>query len=262
MNGTHGTRSALSVLLGIGLLVGVWQAYITATHAPAYTIPTPLSTFRQMGTSWSLLASRSWVTAEGTLVGLGASAAIGVVLGVAIVRWPAAERAVMAYALLVRTLPIVGVAPLLTLIAGRGLLTSVLCVIVITVFSLLVSVVQGLRSLPGELAELSDVYGTPFLRRVRTTLLPAAVGSLVQGFRVAAPLAVLGALLAEWLTGRAGVGSLMLTASAQLDIKLLWADCATAVLLSLLAYAAVSLIAWAGARRGYGVDALGLGEVG
>jgi ABC-type nitrate/sulfonate/bicarbonate transport system permease component len=112
---------------------------------------------------------------------------------------------------------------------------------------------------PAEITELSELYATPLLRRLRTTLLPGAMASLLQGLRTAAPLAVLGALLAEWLDGFPGIGSLMITANADQEVQLLMAACVTAVLLSLVAYALVELSTMWAAGRGYRVDEMAIG---
>jgi ABC-type nitrate/sulfonate/bicarbonate transport system permease component len=131
---------------------------------------------------------------------------------------------------------------------------------VITVFSLLVSVIQGFESVPVEIAELTEVYAASFRRRFRMSLLPGAVASILQGLRVAAPLAVLGALLAEWLDGFDGIGSLMITASADQDIDLEMAACLVAVVLSLLSFALVELATALVARRGYRIDQMSVGR--
>jgi ABC-type nitrate/sulfonate/bicarbonate transport system permease component len=246
----------LSIVVVLALLVVAWQSYIWIDHVPSYVLPTPLQTAQAAGSNLSLLARRSLLTGEGAVIGLAAALVLAITLALTIVRWPLAEHIILTYALLVRTLPIVGVAPLLRLIAGRGLLTSVLCVMVITVFSLLVSTIQGFETVPPEIAELSDLYASPFARRLRIALLPASVASILQGLRLAAPLAVLGALLAEWLDGFPGVGSLMVLAQADQEAQLLMAACITAVVLSLAAFALVELATALAGRRGYRVDEL------
>ena len=253
-------KGALLSILGVlVLLVVAWQCYIWVKHLPPYVLPSPLATAQALGNNPRLLATRSLVTLEGAVLGLAASMLLAVAFALAIVRWSIAEHVILTYALLIRTLPIVGIAPIVTLIAGRGLLTSILCVVVITVFSLLISVIHGFESVPSEIDELSELYATPFLRRLRVTLLPTAAASLLQGLRVAAPLAVLGSLLAEWLDGFSGVGSLMVLAEADQDMQLLIAACITAVALSLLAYVLVEIASVLAGRRGYRVDQLGTG---
>lgn len=253
------SSGTLSIVVVLGLLVLAWQAYVSIAHVPSYVLPTPLQTATTVGQDVALLSERSLLTMEGALLGLAASLVLAVALALVIVRWPLAEHVILAYALLVRTLPIVGVAPIVTLVTGRGLATSVLCVVVITVFSLLVSATQGFESVPTEIGELTGLYAAPFHRRLRLALLPSAVASLLQGLRLAAPLAVLGALLAEWLDGFHGIGSLMITANADQDAQLLMAACLVAVVLSLLTYALVELASLLAARRGFRVDELTAG---
>jgi len=252
-------RGTLGIVVVLALLVAAWQTYIWVTHIPWYVLPTPVQTAETAGDNLSLLLQRSAVTLEGAVLGLAAAVVLAIAMSLTIVRWPVAEHVILTYALLIRTLPIIGVAPIVTLVSGRGLATSVLCVMVITVFSLLVSVIQGFDSVPPEITELADLYATPFVRRLRVTLLPGAMASLLQGLRIAAPLAVLGALLAEWLDGFAGIGSLMITANADQEVQLLMASCITAVLLSLVAYALVELASALAARRGYRVDEIASG---
>jgi ABC-type nitrate/sulfonate/bicarbonate transport system permease component len=257
MNRARGTTGIVVALVG---LVFAWQVYIWATNVPSYVLPTPAQTAQTASANLALLLGKSFVTLEGAVLGLAAAVVLAVAMALTIIRWPVAEHVILTYALLIRTLPIVGVAPIVTLVTGRGLATSVLCVMVITVFSLLISVVQGFESLPPEINELSELYATPLLRRLRITLLPGALASLLQGLRTTAPLAVLGALLAEWLDGFPGIGSLMITAQADQEVQLLMAACLTAVLLSLVAYVLVEVSgAWA-ARRGYRTDEMAIGS--
>lgn len=252
-------RGTIGIVVALVLLVCAWQGYIWANHTPSYVLPNPWETLQTAGSNLSLLARRSFVTLEGAVLGLAAALVLAVTMALIIIRWPVAEHVILTYALLIRTLPIVGVAPIVTLVTGRGLGTSVMCVMVITVFSLLISVVQGFDSVPAEITELSELYATPLLRRLRTTLLPGAMASLLQGLRTAAPLAVLGALLAEWLDGFPGIGSLMITANADQEVQLLMAACVTAVLLSLVAYTLVELSTIWAAGRGYRVDEMAIG---
>ncbi|MBX6390055.1 MAG: ABC transporter permease subunit [Frankia sp.] len=244
---------ALSIIGALVVLVAGWQLYVWAGDVPTYQVASPAEAARAAVDNASLLAERCWVTIRGAALGLVVSAAVALVLAVIAIRLPLVRTPLTAYALLFRTLPIVGVAPLLTLITGRGYGTSVACVVVVTVFTLLIAALDGMESLPAEVRELQDLYATPFLRRLRTGLLPNAVGSLLVGLRVAAPMAVLAALLAEWLSGLEGVGELMVTSLANRDSELLWATSAIAALLGLAAYALPSGLVALADRLGFAV---------
>src|SRR5579863_5596869 len=252
-------KGTIGIVVGLACLVSAWQIYIWATKVPPYVLPGPWDTVQTAGSNLSLLAQKSLVTLEGAVLGLAAAFAMALVLAVTIVRWPLAEHVILTYALLIRTLPIVGVAPIITLVTGRGLGTSVMCVMVITVFSLLISLVQGFGSVPPEVNELAELYSAPLSRRLRFTLLPGSMASVLQGLRSTAPLAVLGALLAEWLDGFPGIGTLMITANADQEVRVLMAACLTAVLLSLVAYALVEFSTLWAATRGFRVDEMAIG---
>ncbi|WP_157910570.1 ABC transporter permease subunit [Pseudofrankia sp. BMG5.36] len=253
---------AASVAGALAVLVAGWQLYVWAGDVPTYQVASPAEAARAAWSNAPLLVDRCWVTLQGAVLGLAASAAAALLLAVAAIRLPLVRTPLTAYALLFRTLPIVGVAPLLTMITGRGLGTSVACVVVVTVFTLLIAALDGMESLPAEVRELQDLYATPFARRLRTGLLPNAVGSLLVGLRVAAPMAVLAALLAEWLSGLEGVGELMTTSLANRDSELLWATSAVAALLGLAAYALPSGLVALADRFGFAVAPTASGAAG
>ena len=239
---------SLAVLVLLGL---VWQLAVTFGDIPPYNLPSPATTMRTMGDQFSLIADRCLSTLAAAAAGLAASVATATLLALLVVRWPRFAGAVMAYALVIRTLPIVGVAPLVTLVAGRGLLTSMLCVAIVTVFALYVAAVEALESIPPPVHDLARLYGASFQRVALRAWLPSAWGGLIVGLRIAGPLAVLAAVLAEWLSGRSGVGSLMTTAQAERDTLLLWASTVSAAALGLLAYALPGVLAGVAGRRGY-----------
>jgi ABC-type nitrate/sulfonate/bicarbonate transport system permease component len=236
------------------LLCFAWQATIWLKHIPAYSVPTPAKTLQTIADNLSMILSRCLWTLEGAGVGLAVSLVVAFLLALIVVRFPVLARPITGYALIIRTLPIVGVAPLVTLIAGRGLMTSVVCVLIVTVFTLFVAAVEGLRSVPGPVNDLTALYRSSLPRTVWWTWLPSAVGGLVVGLRITGPLSVLAAILAEWLSGRTGVGSLMTSAQADRDVNLLWAATVAAALLGLFAYAVPGLLSGIAQRRGFSAE--------
>jgi len=246
---TFGCSFVVLVLLGLA-----WQVTIWIKHIPAYSVPSPVETAQTIGHNLSMIVTRCLWTLEGAALGLAVSMVIALLLALIVVRWPVFSRPVTAYALVIRTLPIVGVAPLVTLIAGRGLMTSVVCVVIVTVFTLFVAAVQGLRSVPGPVNDLSALYRSSLPRTVVWTWLPSAVGGLLVGLRISGPLSVLAAVLAEWLSGRTGVGSLMTMAQADRDVNLLWAATVAAACIGLVAYAVPGLLAALADRRGLSLE--------
>jgi ABC-type nitrate/sulfonate/bicarbonate transport system permease component len=242
--------TAVCSLAVLALLVLAWQVAIWVKDIPPYAVPTPRMTLDTILDRPGILLDRASRTLGAALAGLAVSTVVAVSLALVVVRWPPLARPVTAYALVIRTLPIVGVAPLITLIAGKGLITSVICVVVVTAFTLFVAAVQGLHSVPPPVGDLTALYDSSLPRTVVWTWLPSAVGGILVGLRICAPLSVLAAILAEWLSGREGVGNLMTVAQSERDITMVWAATVTAALLGLIAYALPGLVAGAAERRG------------
>jgi ABC-type nitrate/sulfonate/bicarbonate transport system permease component len=236
-----------------GVLV-LWDLLLRIESVPAYEVPTPWTTLRAIGTNAGTLGRHLWTTAQGAGLGLLVACVIAALLGTVAVRWPALEQMLVAYAVVVRTIPLVGVAPTITLAFGRGLATSVVCVAVVCTFPLLLSVLSGHRAVPPELRELFGVYESSFRDLVRHGLIPTAVSSVLVGLRTAAPFAVLGALLAEWLTGINGLGNLMVTAAANRAIPLLWAGALVSAVFGVAVYGAVGLAERAARQTGLEID--------
>jgi len=242
----HGTvgRVLGRLALGAGLALGallVWHGLLVAFDVPTYEVPTPWTALRAVVDNADDIASHLWVTVQGAALGLAAAIVVAALLALLVARYPGIEQFLVAYAVVVRTIPLVGVAPTITLVFGRGLVTSVVCVLVVTTFPLLIAILRGQRALPAELHELFGLYDASFADRVRRGLAPAAAGSILVGLRTAAPFAVLGALLAEWLTGIGGLGTLMVASATNRRIPLLWGTAVVTAVLGLVVYGLVGV---------------------
>lgn len=244
-------RVAITVLASCAMIVAAWQVLIWIRDIPAYSLPTPATTAVNIGENAGLLAISAASTLSAAAAGIAAAAVVAVAAALLVVRWPVLQRPVTGYALVLRTIPIVGIAPLITLVAGRGLMTSVLCVVIVATFTLFVSAVTSVRAAPSALDDLASLYGARFTRRSRLVYLPTVWAGLVVGLRITVPLSAMTVILSEWLSGRPGLGSLMAEAQADRQTPLLWSGTVVAAVLGLVAYALPGLVAAAAERRGY-----------
>jgi ABC-type nitrate/sulfonate/bicarbonate transport system permease component len=254
------TRVLAGVLFTLAAVIASWQGAIWANDIPAYSLPAPMATLGDIAANSGLLASRAVSTLGAAAAGIGVAAVLALLLALTVVRWPILQRPVTGYALVLRTIPIVGVAPLITLVVGRGVWTSVLCVVIVATFTLFVSATASVHAAPAALDDLAQLYQAGFARRTRTTYLPSAWAGLIVGLRITVPLSVMAVILSEWLSGRPGLGSLMAEAQANRETPMLWAATVVAAALGLVAYAVPDLITVVAERRGYAV-AVGTEEV-
>jgi ABC-type nitrate/sulfonate/bicarbonate transport system permease component len=113
---------------------------------------------------------------------------------------------------------------------------------IVTFFPTLVNVAQGLRSAPAQAFDVLVAYGASDLVVLRKIQLPYALPAVLASARIAAPGALLGAILAEWLATGQGLGDLMVTASSTADYSMLWAAVVAVTTVSVLVYNAVSAV--------------------
>jgi ABC-type nitrate/sulfonate/bicarbonate transport system permease component len=150
------------------------------------------------------------------------------------------ERTVMPVAMILRSVPLVALAPVLILLFGQGLIAVIVIAGIVTFFPTLVNLVFGLRSAPSSAVDLALSYGASPITVLRKIRIPCALPSLFASARIAAPAAMLGAVIAEWLATGRGLGYEMLEASNASEFDFLWSG---VVLITALAFLVYHLVA-------------------
>ena len=132
--------------------------------------------------------------------------------------------------------------PLIALVFGQGIWSVTVIAGIVTFFPTLVNVVVGLRSAPSQSIDVVLRLRRRLWTIIRKVALPAALPSLFASARIAAPLALLGAVLAEWLATGKGLGALMLNSTTTSRYDTLWAAVVVITVVSVLVYGVISLI--------------------
>jgi NitT/TauT family transport system permease protein len=185
---------------------------------------------------WPLLGRNLVQTLRESLVGLAISTVFAITLATLCVYSRPVNRVILPFAITLRSMPVVVVAPLITLLAGRGFATAMAVVAIVAFFPIFVNVMRGLTATRASALELMHVYGASRFQMVRYVRFPFALPHLFAGLRTAAPVAVLGAMLSEWITGNAGLGYLILDASASRELELMWSAIIVSMLLGIVVF--------------------------
>jgi len=244
------TKPAFDAVLAPAItfvLVGAaWEVAVRALGVPAFLVPRPTSVLAAAWADRGLLIGALLTTSEGALTGLLLSLALGTLAGVILSLSRLLERALYPYTLFLQTVPIVAVAPLLVLWFGPGLRAVSVSAFIVSVFPVIANTLAGLRGVDPRLTDLFRLYGADTRDRLFKLGLPSAIPSMVTGWRVASGLAVIGALVGEFVAGfsegSAGLGITVLAAYRQLRTDLLFAAVILASLLGLCLFLAVSLV--------------------
>jgi ABC-type nitrate/sulfonate/bicarbonate transport system permease component len=230
-------RNTLPPLLLIASLALLLEGYVGAGAAPS-TVAAPSLVLR---TIW-IGRDDIWRAVEPTLLtastGFILATVVALLLGLFVYVFRRVETGVLAMAAVLTSIPMIALAPALITLMGMGLGARIAITTIICAFPMIVAAVQGLSS--GAASELFTVLAASPWQKFRLLALPTALPYLFLGAKIAAPLALLGSLIAEWTGAEDGLGVYMLTAMFGLHIAQLWASVAITCLLSMAAYGLVA----------------------
>lgn len=239
-----GLRRAGEIVASLVLVIGAWQAGVTWFEIPVFLLPPPDRVWQAL-VSLAVsgeLAVHAGTTLSVVLLGLALGAALGAASGICLAKSRAAERWLGGPILFLQTAPKIALAPLFLIWFGLGIASKLVLVVSLVFFPVLVGTMLGVRSVDSRLLDLARLLRLSWWSTLRRIELPAALPSLFAGMRVAAVQAVVGAILAEWMSSRAGLGFLMVQASATYRTPALFASIAATVVLGIAVYRAVELV--------------------
>lgn len=203
-------KRILPPLILVAALLAGWEIACRALVVPPYLLPPPSAVWTALLESWPLLLSSAWATLSTALLALVIASLVACGLALAVSLNRVLEDAVRPIAVTLQVTPLVAIAPLVTIWAGidhpeRAVIGLAAVVAFFPIFS---GALAGLKSVDPDLARLFDLHGaTPFQRLTRLRL-PSAVPALLEGHKVAAGLAVIGAVVAEFVAGSGGAQGL------------------------------------------------------
>jgi ABC-type nitrate/sulfonate/bicarbonate transport system permease component len=241
-------RTIILAALSLAVIIGLWYAVIKIFHLNAYFAKSPLDVWRYVTSDPEAAANRRelWSNLGVTLRDAGLGFLVGTIVALFVAMIFVLRRTVaqtfMPVAIALRSIPLIALTPLIVLVFGRGLVGVTVISGIVTFFPTLVNSMYGLRSVPREALDLMHVYGAAPVTTLRKVQLPSAIPALFASARIAAPLALLGGILAEWLATGNGLGYLMLEAVIQSRFTTLWAAVVLLTSIAVLIYNLVMLL--------------------
>lgn len=241
-------RSLLTFVLTLVVVVTLWVAVIELFGISSYVAKGPLDVWAYLVTDEGaaehrdVLGSELVVSLGDAFIGFVAGLVVALVGAIAFRLSRGVEQALMPIAMLLRSVPLIAMAPLIILIFGREVTTTAVIAGVVVLFPALVNIVFGLRSASPQTLDVISVYGGSPWTALRKVALPASLPSFFAAVRISVPGALTGALLAEWLATGDGIGSTIQTAYSQVQFSLVWSAVVVVTAVSLVLYNVVQLI--------------------
>ena len=236
----------LSWAISLAVVLGAWQLFLVVFHVNKFIGRGPLDVWRYLtssadaGTARSRLLHNSGTTLRDAFIGLAAGTFAAVLFAILFNLRRSVEQTFMPIAMVLRSVPLVAMTPLIALVFGRGLMCVTIVAGIVTFFPTLVNVTLALRATPAASIDLGRAYGASRLTMLRKVQIPSSLPALFASLRVSAPLALVGAVLAEFLVTGSGLGYLIETSMASSIYNQLWAGVALITLYSTVLYTAIS----------------------
>jgi len=233
--------SVRSALMLFGVLIA-WEIAVRLARVPVYLLPPPSVIALRILQDWRLILAQTWVTSAEVLMGFGLSIAISIPLAAMLFQWRWLEETLYPLLVASQTMPKVAVAPLLVVWFGFGLAPKILIAFLICFFPIVVDSLVGFRSLPKEVLWLAKSMGASPGKTFFKIQIPAALPHIFAGIKVAATLAVVGAVVGEFVGSDTGLGYQLIVANGSLDVRLSFAVLIVLSLIGIVLFGVVDLV--------------------
>ena len=241
-------RYLIPFLLGLALLT-LWEIWVGLADVPVFILPAPSLILAALVDNFTALMAALWVTVKVTLLAFVWAVATAVGLAIVFTRARLIEMALYPYVITLQVTPVVAIAPLILIWVGFDNVSRALVIIawIVAFFPMLTNTVQGLRSVDQQLHDLMTLSGASWWQRLIYLELPAALPAMLTGTKISGGLALIGAVVAEFVAGSGtstGLAWRIIEAGNRLEIATMFASLALLSALGIFLFYLLSFCEW------------------
>ena len=241
-------RYLVPFLLGLALLT-LWEIWVGLADVPVFILPAPSLILAALVDNFTALVAALWVTVKVTLLAFIWAVATAVGLAIVFTRARLIEMALYPYVITLQVTPVVAIAPLILIWVGFDNVSRALVIIawIVAFFPMLTNTVQGLRSVDPQLHDLMTLSGASWWQRLIYLELPAALPAMLTGAKISGGLALIGAVVAEFVAGSGtstGLAWRIIEAGNRLEIATMFASLALLSALGIFLFYLLSFCEW------------------
>ena len=224
------------------LLLALWEVLDRVSHIPSIVLPPPTEIFSAMIRYRGVIAENALHTFITSIIGFGLGVVIGILIGLATGISPAVYRTISPLLVAFNAIPKVALLPLFVLWAGIGVVPAVLTALALAFFPIAVNVATGLATIDPEMEDLMRSLGARRDEILLKVGIPRAMPFLFASLKIAISLAFVGTVISETVASNEGIGFLMMSASSNFNVPLVFAGVFVIAVMAVAAYGACSLI--------------------
>ena len=230
------SRAGAPIAFGLLILI-TWQAIVMILQIPEYLLPAPTAIAATIDRA---LAMSFVVTFVEALAGFAIASTLAFAIATLFVRFHTLEEGLFPIAIAIKTTPIVAIAPLLVIWLGTGWWSKIVAAILICFFPVLVNTVKGLKAADIEYRELFETLGASRAQEFRKLRIPYCLPYLFSALKISSSLAVIGAIVGEFVGATQGLGYLIIISSAHLETATLFSAIFAAAFAGIAMFYAIS----------------------
>ncbi|GAA1489881.1 ABC transporter permease [Brachybacterium sacelli] len=236
------------------MTVVAWWLVTARGWVQPYILPSPGDTFGNLVEFSPYFLQHTWITTYETILGFVIAVVLGELIAVLMVRSRNLQMTVYPIILVAQVIPKIAIAPLFVVWLGFGMSPKVTVAVLMAFFPIVISGLAGLKSVDPEILDLAKTMGAGPFKTFRKIQFPASLPQLLSGMKVAATLAVTGAVVGEFVGGNEGLGYVILRANGNMDTATLFGALIVMSAIGILLFAVIQiaehlLIPWHASRR-------------
>ena len=230
--------------LFVGVFIALWWFFVAVKHVPAYILPSPPKVWSSLvnmfvkGTVYAHLRTTTYEVNLGLVIG----AFLGIVLGYVFIKIDALKTMLMPYLIFLQTAPKIALVPLFVVWFGIGLVSKVVLIISMVLFPVLSGMMLGLESIPADVRNLMKILKASKWQVFSQVEMQYSLPALFASLKVGIVQAVIGAIVAEWMSGKQGLGYILTYASSSYDTPMLLAGIIVTIILGIATYQVISVL--------------------
>lgn len=224
--------------------LGLWQLAVMIFGVPTWLLPAPSAIWLEFLNQAHLLGRHVMATAVGAIGGLAIGSVAGVALAVLMAHSSLLHRILMPLLVIDQSIPKMALAPIFVIWFGAGTMTRIVIAMVISFFPMVVNSLRGMTTVDRRVNYLMTTISASQWDLLTKVQLPNAVPYIFSGLKVAVPLSIIGAVVAEFMQSDSGLGYVVLVAVGNVNTPMVFVAVVLMALLSLSIFAVVSIVEW------------------
>ncbi|WP_242387863.1 ABC transporter permease [Enterococcus gallinarum] len=228
-------------LISILLLMIVWQLYISKEDVPAFILPSPLDVLKEIMNQ--VISGNIWfhifVTGFETIIGFLMASLFGLIVGYFIYKNETIRLMLMPFLIFFQAAPKIALVPIFIIWFGLGLFSKLFVVFSMVFFPIVIGMIDGMNAIPKDMYNLMKILNADRSQVLKSLEIPYALPSIFAALKVGIVQAIIGATVAEWMSGQNGLGYIQTYASSTFNTPLLIAGIFFTIILGLLFYAII-----------------------